>query len=426
MNIEQQTINRVAWRLLPLLMLGYFMCYIDRANIGVAALTMNADLGISPQAFGLGAGIFFLGYFLFEIPSNMLLDRFGARIWIARIMISWGILSGAMAFISGPTGFYVVRVLLGIAEAGFFPGVIFYLTLWFPAEHRAKVMGYFTIALPLSSTIGTPISASLLQLDGLLGIAGWRWMFLIEAIPSIILAVFIWKYLTDRPRQADWLPEEQRNWLIARMEQEAPPQRHEHGGSTIWKAITDWRVLAFSVVYFGIGSISYGLAFFMPQIVKSFGLTNMQTGFVAAIPALLGVITMIYWSRRSDKTGERRLHTTSALALAGIGMLIAAFFVDPYMRMLGLCLASMGVYAALPVFWTLPTAFLSGLAAAVGIAVINSIANISGFVGPYALGFFKETTGDYGAGLMLIGVLGLLAAVVTCVVADDTRRAASR
>jgi MFS transporter, ACS family, tartrate transporter len=421
MDLEHRAVGAAMRRLVPLLILSYFVSYVDRANIGVAALTMNRALGLSAEAFGFGAGVFFLGYFIFEVPSNILLDKVGARRWIARIMLSWGLVSGAMIFVRGPISFTVVRVLLGIAEAGFFPGVIFYLTLWFPATYRARVMGYFTVALPLSSVIGTPVSAMLLGLDGIAGLAGWQWVFLIEAIPSIILAFFVWHHLTDRPESADWLPEQERSWLIGRLAAERALQDRRRTYS-VWQAMVTPSVLALSLVYFGVGANSYGMAFFLPQIVKAFGLSNLQTGFVAAIPFLIGTIGMLYWARRSDRLAERRVHTAAALALAGIGMVVAAWSADPMVRMIGLCAASLGTFASLPVFWTLPTAFLSGTAAAAGIAVINALGNLAGFVGPYALGYFREHTGDYAGGLITIGALALLAAVIVLAVAPRGRR----
>lgn len=414
MQVEASVVRRVMGRLIPFLILCYFVSYIDRANIGVAALTMNHDLGLSAQAFGFGAGIFFLGYFIFEVPSNLLLERFGARRWIARIMLTWGIVSGCMALVQGETSFYVVRVLLGLAEAGFYPGIIFYLTIWFPAAYRARVMGYFSVALPLSSVIGTPLSAALLGLDGTLGIAGWRWVFILEALPSIVLAFFVWAYLTDRPENASWLPDSERSWLVRQLGAERQQQETRHKHSAI-AAMLKPSVLALSVAYFGIGANSYGLAFFLPQIVKAFGLTNLQTGFVSAIPFLVGTLAMIWWGRRSDRLQERRMHAALPLAVAGVGMIAAAYLSDPYLRMIAISVGALGTFAALPVFWTLPTAFLSGAAAAAGIAVVNAIGNLAGFVGPYAIGYFRATTGDFGGGLIVIGATALLSAVIVLV-----------
>lgn len=422
MQLEEQVVRRVMWRLIPILILGYFFCYLDRANIGVAALTMNRDIGLSSEAFGFGAGIFFLGYFIFEVPSNLLLDKIGARRWIARIMLSWGIVSGLMCLVQGPTSFSIMRFLLGAAEAGFFPGVIFYLTIWFPAAYRARMLGYFGMALPLTSVIGTPISASLLGLDGMGGLAGWKWLFIIEAIPSVVLAFFVFRYLTDRPETADWLPAAEKSWLTSRLAEERAAVESQHKPS-VWRAMITPSVIALSVVYFGVAANSYALAFFLPQIVKAFGLTNLQTGFVSAIPFLIGAIGMVLWGQSSDRLKERRVHTAIAFAVAAIGMFAAATFTDPMLRLIALCVGALGTFSTLPVFWSLPTAFLSGTAAAAAIAVINSIGNIAGFVGPYALGYFKDRTGDYAGGLYIIGGMALFSAVIVLIVSRKSRDA---
>ncbi len=335
MDVAKDTMHRVMWRLVPLLVAGYFVAYIDRVNIGVASLTMNRDLGLSPKVFAAGAGIFFLGYFVFEVPSNLLLHRFGARRWIARIMVSWGVLAGAMALVQGETSFYVLRLLLGVAEAGFFPGVILYVTIWFPSAYRARVIGLFAVALPLSGVIGNPLSASLLGLDGVLGIEGWRWIFVLEAIPSILLAAVVWRLLTDRPENAAWLPPTERAWLLGELVRERKPEEHR-GFRDIAAAAISPAVLAFSVVYFGIGANGYGLSFFLPQIVKEFGLSNLETGFVSAIPYVFAGIAMVWWGRRSDRASERHMHAVLSFTLAGIGMIGAGFTTDPYLRLASL------------------------------------------------------------------------------------------
>ena len=317
--IEKRTIAKVSLRLVPFLMLCYFVAYLDRVNVGFAALTMNKELGISASAYGFGAGIFFFSYFVFEVPSNLMLERFGARKWIARIMLSWGILSGCMAFVSGETSFYIVRVLLGIAEAGFFPGIIFYLTLWFPGVYRARIVGWFMAAIPLSSVLGFPVSGLILGLDGFGGLAGWKWLFIIEAAPAVILSVVVWFYLTDRPADAKWLDPEERAWLDRRLAAEAQRKEDVHGLSVL-QALVNPKVLALSLVYFGAVATNYGTAFWLPQIVKDFGLTNIQVGFVAAIPYVVGTIGMVWWGRRSDAKMERKWHAAFAFALAAIGI----------------------------------------------------------------------------------------------------------
>lgn len=428
MDIETRTIARVTARLVPFLIVCYFIAYLDRVNVGFAALTMNADLGISASAYGLGAGIFFLTYFVFEVPSNLFLERFGARRWIARIMFSWGLLSGATAFIpnlaaatglSNVTVFYIIRLLLGAAEAGFFPGIIFYLTLWFPSAYRARITGYFMAAIPLSTVIGAPVSGALLGLDGLMGLRGWQWMFILEALPAILLAFAVLAYLTDRPIEARWLEPEGRLWLDDRLEQERL-QRVSAKHYSVREALLNPRVLGLGLVYFGGVACLYGVGFFLPQIVKGFGLTNLQTGFVTAIPYGVGTLAMVYWGRRSDRMGERKWHCAIALALAAGGIAASTVLPDPALKMLALSVSACGVFGFLPVFWALPTAFLSGAAAAGGIAIINSIGNLSGFAGPYVMGYLREQTGGFGAGLWCLAVCGAVALAIVLALGHDT------
>jgi D-galactonate transporter len=415
--LEIRTIAKVSKRLVPFLIICYFVAYLDRVNVGFAALTMNQDLGLSQTAFGFGAGIFFIAYFIFEVPSNLLLERFGARKWIARIMLSWGILSGAMAFIPNiarATGlgnedsFYLLRVLLGAAEAGFFPGIIFYLTLWFPAEYRARIVGYFMAAIPLSTVIGAPISGVLLYLHGGLGLAGWQWLFVIEAVPAIILAGVVFFYLTDRPTDAAWLEPDERSWLAERLEIERRHRETMHN-YTVTQALVNPRVIGLSLVYFGAVATNYGLSFFLPQIVKAFGMNTFLTTVVSAAPYVVGLIGMVWWGRRSDRMVERRFHAALPLFIAAAGIAVSTALDDPTLKMLSLCVAGFGIFACLPVFWTLPTAFLSGAAAAAGIAVINSIGNLAGFAGPFAMGWIKDHTGSYAGGLLLLAALGIIA-----------------
>jgi MFS transporter, ACS family, tartrate transporter len=428
-TLETSTLAKVTKRLVPFLIICYFVAYLDRVNVGFAALTMNQDLGLSQTAFGFGAGIFFIAYFIFEVPSNLLLERFGARKWIARIMLSWGILSGLMAFIpdiaratglGNENSFYLIRVLLGAAEAGFFPGIIFYLTLWFPSEYRARIVGYFMAAIPLSTVIGAPISGLLLNLHGGLGLAGWQWLFIIEAVPAIILAGVVFFYLTDRPADAAWLAADERKWLAERLtlEQKQREAVHEY---TVAQALVNPRVIGLSLVYFGAVATNYGLGFFLPQIVKAFGLTTFMTTVVAAAPYAVGLVAMVWWGRRSDRVAERRFHTAFPLFVAAAGIAVSTALDDPTLKMLSFCVAGFGIFACLPVFWTLPTAFLSGAAAAAGIAVINSIGNLAGFAGPFAMGWIKDHTGSYAGGLLLLSGLGIIAmGTVLTLGHDDT------
>jgi MFS family permease len=390
---------------------------------------MNQDLGLSRTAFGFGAGIFFIAYFIFEVPSNLLLERFGARKWIARIMLSWGILSGLMAFIPNigrATGlgnehtFYLIRVLLGAAEAGFFPGIIFYLTLWFPAAYRARIVGYFMAAIPLSTVIGAPISGMLLYLHGGLGLAGWQWLFILEAIPAIILSVIVFFYLTDRPADATWLAADERDWLTERLGLERG-QREAVREYTVGQVLINPRVIGLSLVYFGAVATNYGLGFFLPQIVKTFGLNTFLTTVVSAAPYAVGTVAMVWWARRSDRVAERRHHTAIPLFIAAAGIAASTVLDDPTLKMIAFCVAGFGIFACLPVFWTLPTAFLSGAACAAGVAVVNSIGNLAGFVGPFAMGWIKDHTGSYTGGLLLLAGLGIIAmGTVLTLGHDDT------
>lgn len=425
-TLETRTIAKVTARLVPFLVLCYFVAYLDRVNVGFAALQMNKALDLSASAFGFGAGIFFFTYFIFEVPSNLALERFGARRWIARIMVTWGLLSGAMAFIpqiSAATGlspehtFYGVRLLLGAAEAGFFPGIIFFLTLWFPSVYRARIVGYFMAAIPLSSVIGAPISGLLLGIDGG-GLAGWQWLFVLEAAPALVMAVAVLLYLTDRPADARWLAPDERTWLAGRLSDEAR-QREQARHFGVWQAILNPRVLALAFVYFGAVAGNYGIGFFLPQIVKGFGLTNAETGLVTAIPYVVGVGCMIWWGRRSDRKMERKGHAALALAVAAAGIGASAFLDDPFLKMAALTVASFGVFGALPVFWTLPTAFLSGPAAAAGIAIINALGNLAGFAGPFVMGRIKDETGSYFGGLLAIAATALVAMVVVLSLRHD-------
>ena len=416
--LEQRTIAKVSARLVPFLIVCYFVAYLDRVNVSFAALTMNKDLGLSASAFGFGAGIFFLAYFLFEVPSNLFLERVGARKWIARIMFTWGVLSGSMAFIGGETSFYIVRVLLGIAEAGFFPGIIFYLTLWFPAVYRARIVGYFMAAIPLSTVIGAPVSGLLLGLDGGLGLKGWQWLFVLEAAPALVLSVVVFFYLTDRPADATWLEPDERAWLVARLEDERL-QRETVRRYSVREALLNPKVLALSLVYFGAVATNYGLSFFLPQIVKAFGVSDFQAGVVAALPYVVGLVSIVVWGRRSDRKLERRFHLAFPLFVASAGIAISTALDDPTMKMAALSVAGFGIFGCLPVFWTFPAAFLSGAAAAGGIALINSIGNLAGFAGPYAMGSIKDMTGSYTGGLLSLSAVGLIAMAIVLALRSD-------
>ncbi len=406
-GLEASTIRAISWRLIPFLVLAYFFSYLDRVNLGFAALTMNAELKFSPTVFAWGAGIFFIGYFIFEVPSNLALEKFGASRWIARIMVTWGIISALMASVSGETSFYVLRFLLGIAEAGFFPGIILYLTYWYPAEYRARFLAAFAIAVPVSTVIGAPVSGLLLGLDGVMGFKGWQWLFIIEGVPSVLLGLVTWFYLTDKPEHADWLSAEQKAWLAAKLDAEiAAKQAVKH--LTLGEALSSPKVIMLSLIYFGFVGALYGMQFWLPQIVKAFGLTNAQTGFVTAIPYLFGTIAMILWARHSDALRERVLHVGAPFFLTALALAVSSYISDPTMTMVVLTVAAIGVFCIFGVFWTLPTAWLSGTAAAGAIALINSIGNLAGFGGPYLIGWVKEATGNTSTGLLVLAVLPLI------------------
>ncbi len=415
-----RTLRKVSLRIVPFIMLLYFIAFIDRVNIGFAALTMNKDLGFSPAVFGFGAGIFFLGYFLFEVPSNLILEKVGARIWIARVMITWGLVSGAMAFVQGSTSFYVLRFLLGAAEAGFFPGIILYLSYWFPAHRRAAVTALFMAAAPLSTALGSPISGALLEMHGLLGLAGWQWMFLIEAAPALVLGVVVLFYMTDRPEKAKWLADDERAWLVATMDAERAGKATTANHS-ILRGLLDPRVLALSLVYFGTSAGLYTLGIWSPQIIKEFGLTSLQVGFLNAIPAVVAILAMVLWARHSDRTGERTWHVVIACLLASAGLAFAGSAATVVTVLVALTLVNIGISSAKPPLWSMPTMFLSGSAAAAGIATINSIGNLGGFVGPTMIGWIKDMTGSFLGGLYFVAGLLILSAVLTLVLSRSRR-----
>ena len=411
--LERETIKQVAWRLMPLLMLGYFCAYLDRVNVGFAKLTMNQALGLTEAMYGFGAGVFFIGYFLAEIPSNLILNKVGARKWIARILLSWGIISALTAFVWNDWSFYGVRFLLGLAEAGFYPGIVLYLTWWFPSFYRSRMMGIFQSASVISLIVGPPVSAWLLTMNGMMGLQGWQWLFLIEALPPIIMCFVIWFMLTDRPRDALWLRPEQRTWLQSRLDSENLQRESVHRFE-FWETMGNPRVWLLTLVYFGQNVSNYGLLLFLPTIVKSFGISTQMTGYVSAIPFVFAAGAMIYWGLRSDHSGNRAHYVAAACALCAAGLAAATFIGTdhPVWMMVALILGIMGQQSIAPTFWPLPTAMLSGVAAAGGIALINSVGNLGGFLGPYMFGLIKDAAG----GSDFIALLALAAAPMMCTV----------
>jgi MFS transporter, ACS family, tartrate transporter len=411
-------IRKVAIRLIPFLAVAYFLNYIDRTNIAIAKLTMSEDLGLSEMAYGLASGLFFVGYVLVEVPSNLALNRLGARRWIARIMVSWGLVATLMAFIPNAATLHISRVLLGIAEAGFFPGIMLYLTFWFPRQVRVRLIGLFMIALPVSQALGSLASSAILQyMDGLFGLAGWRVMFLLEGLPTILLGVVAFFLLTDRPRQALWLTEAERNWLDATMtaEQESTSAV---GHVSVRQSFKDARVWALGIVYFGVGYGLFALSFFLPTIVAGFAKTFntkfsiFETGMIVSVPFAIGAVAMVLWARRSDRKNERVWHVALPMILAAVSIPVALYMNSPMAAMAVITLTAVGVFSTLPVFWYLPSSFLTGSAAAAGIALVNTLGATSGFAAPYVTGWLLDLTGSPRAGLWVVGVLMLLAATL--------------
>jgi ACS family tartrate transporter-like MFS transporter len=416
--LEHRTMAKVTRRLVPYLMLCYFFCFLDRVNVGFAALQMNTDLGFSASVFGFGAGIMFVAYMLCEAPSNMVLVKVGARRWIARIMVTWGILACAMALISGETSFYILRTLLGAAEAGFFPGIIYYLSTWYPARRRGRITGLFMACIPLSTAVGSPISTGLLYLNGILGLRGWQWMFLVEGIPPILLGFFTWFYLTERPAEAKWLTADERAWLSRTIEAESI-RKQQQLVLTPLQVFFNTRVLALGFIAFALTCLLFGVGFFLPTIVKSFGLTNMQTGWVSIIPPAFGAVAMIFWGRHSDKTMERKGHLLASMSLAALGVVAAACVDDPVLKMAAFTVSAIGLNASNPVFWTLAPSFLTGASAAVGIAYINSFAGLAAFVAPWMMGLVKDATGSFTYGLLALGGIVVIGACTVLGFAHD-------
>jgi len=396
-NLERQALRRTALRILPLLMLCYFFAYLDRVNLSFASLQMNQALELTSSAYGLGAGLFFLTYCICEVPSNLLLQRFGATRWIARIMFTLGLCAAAMALVRGRASFYTVRLLLGAAEAGFYPGILYFLTLWFPAAYRGRILAMFIAAIPVSGIIGAPLSGLLLSLNGVAGLAGWQWIYLLEALPAIMLAPVVMLRLQDGPAEAAWLPNAEREWLVGQLESEL-------------QSLTSPRVLLLAVVYFSNVCLLNSITFFLPQIVKGFGLGNLQTGVVVAIPSVLALLALLLWGRRSDRRKERYGHAALANFVGGASLLVSVLVKDPSARIAAISVAFAGTLAFTAPFWSIPGTFLSGAAAAGGIAAISALGVIGGFLSPWFTGLMKDALGDFRAGLGIIALLAMVAA----------------
>jgi len=416
-RMRRRVTRKVTRRLAPFLVLLYFINYLDRTNIGFAGPNgMRDDLHLTGAAFGLASGLFFAGYLLLEIPSNLALHRFGARRWIARIMVSWGIVAGCIAFVPNAGWLYALRILLGVAEAGFFPGIILYLTYWYPKRERALAVSLFMVAVPLSSVLGAPLSALLIQHGHnlLFGLAGWRFMFLVEGLPAVLIGIVCWFYLTDRPKDATWLQPEEREWLQAEMDFEESQTSQRYHLPTR-KSLTNPRVWSLAFVYFGAVYGLYAISFFLPTIIKGFSaqfgtkFSIVQTGLITAIPWAFGAVAMLLWARHGDRRGERVWHAAIPLFVGGAAIPVALYMGSPYTAMIAVTVCCIGICCALPAFWPLPTVFLSGAAAAAGIALINSIGNSAGFLAPYLTGWFADLTGSQKTGMWVIGAVMVLA-----------------
>ena len=407
------TIARVTRRLIPFAFICYVIAYIDRVNIGFAARELQQDLGLSATEYGIGAGLFFLGYCLFEIPSNLILDRVGARIWIARIMIVWGLVSMATMFISGVWSFYAARIVLGIAEAGFFPGMVLYLTYWIPAAERARTNALFMMAAPVSVIVGAPLSEAILRLDGRMGLEGWQWLFVLEGFPAVLLGVAALKVFTDRPEQATWLPPADREWLAKTMSEERN-LRGATGHASVGRSLMSGRVWLLCAVYLMNTSVTYGIFLWLPRMLQeASGARGFGISVLTAIPFVAALISMVLIGRHSDRTGERKLHVAACALTAALGLVLAVLFqANLVLLVLSFTLSQMGQRSVMSVFWAIPPIFLTGSGAAAGIALINSIGNLGGFFGPTMMGWLRDVTGGYRGGLLVLAAALVVEAIL--------------
>ena len=403
-ELQEKILKRNAVRLLPILTLAYLVNYLDRTNISFAALTMNKDIGLTATQYGRGAGIFFIAYCAFEIPSNLALYRFGARLWIARIMVTWGLVSIGTVLVSGPWSFYIMRFLLGLAEAGFFAGVAFYLAAWFPAQYRARILAGFLVAIPFSTVVGAPMSGALLQLDGTFGLAGWKWLLIVEGLPAVVLGVVVAFVLADRPQTADWLTPLEKTALTEMLAAE-PRERVREG---MLEAFKDRRVVVCALVQFGFTIGSYGILFWLPQVLKTSGLSDLNVSLLTAIPYAFATAAMIVWALAVDASGKKIGNLTITCGLGAVGLVISVLTGSLAVGLAGLTIALVGITSARAIFWTIPTRFLTGVGAASGLALINSIGVMGGYFGPELMGLLKDATGGYLAGLLtMAGILAL-------------------
>jgi ACS family tartrate transporter-like MFS transporter len=410
--LEKSAMRKIYIRLLPFAVLSYILAYIDRINVSFAGLTMRGDLDMSAAAFGFAVGTFYWGYFIFEVPSNVILEKVGARLWIARIMITWGLLAGLTAMVTGSTSFAIVRFLLGVAEAGFFPGIVLYFTYWFPSYHHARIVSSFLVGLPVAVALGAPISTALLGLDGMFGLKGWQIMYIAEAIPTVVIGIATFFILTDKPEQAKFLTAEERTWLATKLAAERKAKDVVRT-FTLWQALFDPKVLLLALNYLGIVTASLGMLIFIPQIVKSLGQSsNMMVGWLTMIPYICGAIAMVVWGLISDRMNERRWNLLGGCVVSTAGLVLAGMTMGTWWALVGMSIAATGFYGSKGPFFAMPPMFLSGTALAGGIAWINSIGNLGGFFGPWYVGVMKDATGSFSGGLYGLALLGLIASFV--------------
>ncbi len=412
LSFEEATYRKVAWRLIPLLLVCYVVAYLDRVNVGFAKLQMMDELKFTDTVYGLGAGIFFIGYFLFEVPSNVILHRIGARVWIGRIMITWGLLSAGMMYVTSPTMFYVMRFLLGVAEAGFFPGIILYLTYWYPAQRRGRITAMFMTAIALSGVIGGPLSGAIMKhAHGISGLSGWQWMFVLEGLPSVFLGVLVILMLKDRITDAHWLTDDEKALLVRNISAEEA-SKEDHNFLAVMGSGRVWLCAA---IYFSYVMGLYGVSFWMPSIIKAMGYADpLDIGMISAIPYSVSVVVMLLVAKSADRSGERRWHVAIPGLLGALGLAMSVVWAkEPVLAVAALTVGLSGIMATLPLFWSLPTAFLAGAGAAAGIALINSLGNLSGFASPYAVGWLKDATGSTDTGVYLLACGMVVGALLT-------------
>ncbi|MFJ3484309.1 MFS transporter [Pseudomonas sp. NPDC090202] len=415
MSQELRLIRRITLKLIPFLILLYLIAYVDRSAVGFAKLHMGADVGIGDAAYGLGAGLFFIGYFLLEIPSNLMLERFGARRWFARIMITWGAITMGMAFIQGPTSFYVMRFLLGAAEAGFFPGVLYYITQWFPVRHRGKILGLFILSQPIAMMITGPISGGLLGMEGIAGLHGWQWLFLCIGAPAILLTWPVLRWLPDGPSDVKWMDPVEKQWLSGELKRDLEEYGQTRHGNPL-HALKDKRVLLLALFYLPVTLSIYGLGLWLPTLIKQFGTTDLMTGFISAVPYIFGIVGLLIVPRSSDRLNDRYGHLAFLYVIGALGLFFSAFLSSPVLQLAALCMVAFSLFSCTAVFWTLPGRFFAGASAAAGIALINSVGNLGGYIGPFVVGWLKEITGNLASGLYFLSGVMVFGLILTGVV----------